>query len=306
MRRKQYEEAYSLYTQALSDEDPLSAILYANRAQAALSLQRFRFAKRRFFFCLLRFHQARRLLLNDWLREAEMDAGVALSLDGKFAKAYYRRAQARVGLRKWEEARFDVETLLKVAKDDVATTKTAQKLLEEIRAAGKPKVVEETPIVVPKKVEVVEKPAEPESKPAVVAAPVATAAPAAVPAMPLPKLALTAPKTAFELEATMSHLRNDPSSLAEYVAMLSEASLPSMLGNALTEPLLSTFCSAMGHESFVPAKGIALLRAVQRVPRSEMVILFLGDETKRRFAALFDSWKARGVTVPPELSSFVD
>lgn len=258
-----------------------------------------------------------------------MDAGVALALDGKFLKGYYRRAQARLALHKFDEAKFDVETLLKMSHNDVATTKAAQKLLEEIKLAagsgGKGKeatpppaathskafVVDVTPVVRKEGEERKEKEKEEEEERKKKEPPISkvsgeSKAPNAM-MTPLPKLSLSAPKTAYELESTLQHLRNDPASLAEYVSLLSETSLASMLGNALTEPLLGTFCSAMSHETFAPTKGIALLKAILRVPRSEMVLMFLGDETKRRFASLFQVWKQKQLAeIPPELMQFAE
>lgn len=45
MKKKEYADAYECYTKALSsEEEPLSAVVYGNRAQAALSLHRYRHA----------------------------------------------------------------------------------------------------------------------------------------------------------------------------------------------------------------------------------------------------------------------
>ncbi len=293
VRAGRLEPGYACYTEALA-LDPLSAVLYCNRAAAALALRRFR---------EVRMRRVAPLPLTDRLSQAELDCSIALSLDAKLGKALYRRAQARQAQGKLQDALRDAEQLLALAANDAGTTKAAQKLAADIRSALDKPQGPPAPRPVPALVTVVhEEPAPSTPPPPPAPASVAPTTPLPTPA--LPKVALQVPRTAFELEATLAHLGTDAAALAQYLALLPDAALPALLGNALTEPLLRCFWLGLAHASFEPAKGAALLQAVLRVPRAEMVVLFLADDLKAQFGELFARWKGRGFEVPAALSAF--
>jgi tetratricopeptide (TPR) repeat protein len=104
----------------------LNAVLYSNRAAAALSLQLF--------------------------REAELDCSIAISLDKGFGKAYFRRAQARLKQNKLQAARFDAQDAVKIAPG-----KATSQLLDEIDKAleeeKREKDKQEAPVTDQKEVE---------------------------------------------------------------------------------------------------------------------------------------------------------
>lgn len=282
-----YEASYKCYTKAIAAA-PLNAVLYSNRSAAALALHRY--------------------------REAELDAGIAVSLDAKFAKGFYRRAQARVAQGRVQEARFDVEQLKRLGQ-----VKQADALLREIEQAEEreKKAKERTKVVLTKEEERVEvvvvkreekteaaketivkevKEANVKNEPqsvgasSVVAPAAAVVVGAAVPAVSLPKLSLKAPANAFEFEAGIVNVRKDPESLADYVALLSPNTVTKVIGNALTEEMFATLCSAMLHEKFDVALAVNLVSAISKCPRFDVVSAFFDDSTKQVLRKLFEKW----------------
>ena len=291
----EYESAHSLYTLALA-ASPSSALLYSNRAAAALALGR--------------------------LREAELDAGLAVALEAGLAKAHFRRAQARLGLGKWEEARESAEEACRLApgkstqglREEIERRESEEKKKKERekkeREAKKiEEKIEEKKIVVEEKNVVEEKKSVVEEKKSVVeemkvdlktaekdsfspGARVHVVLPdAAVAAAAAARLELKAPSTGFELETALSRLGGDAGRLAAYLSLLEAATLPRVLGNALTESTLLLMCRGFAHGSFDEDKAAALLAAILRAPRCEMVVEFLGDETRAAFRNLFAGWK---------------
>ncbi|KAL4227099.1 RNA polymerase II-associated protein 3 [Mactra antiquata] len=97
-KKGDYNNAIECYTKG-ADLDPTNPLLPANRAMA--------------------------LLKQDKFAVAELDCSVALSLDPLYTKAYLRRGSARIGLRKYQEAKSDFEKVLqlepqnKKAKSDI-------------------------------------------------------------------------------------------------------------------------------------------------------------------------------------------
>jgi tetratricopeptide (TPR) repeat protein len=84
-KQKSYPEAIEYYTKAI-ECNPTSPIYFANRAQCQLFEQRY--------------------------GACEADCTLAIQLDKTYLKAYYRRALARIGLEKIEQARQDLEYVL--------------------------------------------------------------------------------------------------------------------------------------------------------------------------------------------------
>ncbi len=100
-KKGEFDRAYDLYTKALVAE-PLSCVLYCNRSACCLALQRF--------------------------REAELDCGIAITLDKTSSKAFFRRAQARMHMPgRLELARIDAEEAAKLAPGK-ATTELLEKI----------------------------------------------------------------------------------------------------------------------------------------------------------------------------------
>lgn len=84
-KQKSYAEAIEFYTKAI-ECNPTSPVYFANRAQCQLYEQRY--------------------------GACEADCTLAIQLDNNFLKAYYRRALARVGLEKIDQARQDLEYVI--------------------------------------------------------------------------------------------------------------------------------------------------------------------------------------------------
>jgi hypothetical protein len=264
----EFQKAYERYTKAIAAE-PLNAVLYSNRSAAALSLS---------------LH-----------REAELDAGIALSLDKTFAKAFFRRAQARLALGKLELAKFDAIEAQKLAPGkattqllaDIARAAEAEREQKKQSAAAPKQVAE--PVVVVKSATVAGNGEAERGK--------AEAAHRAVEEV-VAKLQASGiqhsfkpPTSAFELETNLAHVKNDAEQLSAYVGLLNPATLPKVLGNSLTEEMLCVFGKAFGQPRFDRRLAAALLHSLLGAPRCEMVIEFLSDETKALFAGLFAAWK---------------
>ena len=84
-KQKSFAQAVEYYTKAI-ECDPTSPIYFANRAQCQLFEQRY--------------------------GACEADCTLAIQLDRNYLKAYYRRALARIGLEKIEQARQDLEYII--------------------------------------------------------------------------------------------------------------------------------------------------------------------------------------------------
>jgi len=286
-KKKDFEKAYKCYTLALSDS-PLNAVLYSNRAAAALAMKQY--------------------------REAELDCGIAISLDKTFAKAFFRRAQARLAQGKVDQAAFDAQDAHKLAPgkataqlckeieekqkkndedddndadDDVLVNHDDSSVDNIVATDAVVAVVEEK--IQEEKIEVV-KSAPPLVEPVIVN--VKYSGP------------LKAPKTAFELEKNVRNIRHDAKLLKEYFTLLDPKSFPKLLGNSLNEDLLRLLCLAFMQEGFSASLAIALLSSLLQTLRFEMVIDFLEDDTKADFARLIAQWKENGVNVPDELERF--
>ena len=100
-KQKSYSEAIEFYTKAI-ECDPTSPVYFANRAQCQLFEQRY--------------------------GACEADCTLAIQLDQNYLKAYYRRALARIGLQKIEQARQDLEYVL----SREPTNKDAKTKLDEV------------------------------------------------------------------------------------------------------------------------------------------------------------------------------
>ncbi len=269
----------------------MSPLLYSNRSAAALALRRF--------------------------REAELDAGIAVSLDKTLAKGFFRRAQARMALGRLELAKYDAGEAQRLMPGKATT-----QLLADIGAAleaelkrKKEEAAGTTPVVVEKKVAIVEARAatvppaqvsdgkkKAEADRLLSANRAAEAAIASAETLPI-RQTFKAPVSAFELETNLAHVKRDPEQLSAYLSLLNAATLPKVLGNALTEEMLCLMCKGFGHASFDPHHAVALLQSVLGAPRCEMVTEFLSDETKAMFGRLFASWKGVDVSSLQKLCS---
>ena len=120
-KQKSYSEAIEHYTKAI-ECNPMSAVYFANRAQCQLFEQRF--------------------------GACEADCTLAIQLDGNFLKAYYRRALARIELKKLDQARQDLEYILS---REPANREAREKLDEvnktdEIKRLGRVYPLQDKPI----------------------------------------------------------------------------------------------------------------------------------------------------------------
>lgn len=114
-KRGDIEQAIRCYTKGI-DVDPQNAsthVLYANRAQCYIKQRK-------------------------W-EDAEKDATISLQMNRAYSKSFFRRAVARKGLKKYKEARSDLETVLALQQGDVEATnelKEVTQLLREAEAAA--------------------------------------------------------------------------------------------------------------------------------------------------------------------------
>ncbi|XP_067283059.1 RNA polymerase II-associated protein 3 [Pseudorasbora parva] len=96
-----FDSAIECYTRAM-DADPHSPVLPTNRAACFFRLKKF--------------------------AVAESDCHLAIALDGKYTKAYIRRAAARAALKKHQEALEDYEVVLKLDPENAEARNEIQKL----------------------------------------------------------------------------------------------------------------------------------------------------------------------------------
>ena len=244
----------------------MNAVLYSNRAAASLALKRH--------------------------REAELDSGIAISLDKTFQKAFFRRAQARLGQGKYDAALFDAQDAHKMT-----STKATGQLIADIEAArdeaakGKQKEPQMKVVVEKKTSSVVPSPQK------AVTPIVAKRDEISIPASVKYSGILKAPTSAFELETTVANIRNDADQLAQYFAMLSPETIAKIVGNSLTEDLLRKMCTSFGNGDFDPLTASGLLLALAKAPKCEMVIDFLDESLKDEFGKLFAKWRDVGLSV---------
>ena len=280
--KKEYKEAWSKYTSAIAI-DPMNSVLYSNRAAASLALKSY--------------------------REAELDCSIAVNLDKDFGKGlplilrfvlffiapwsgFFRRAQARKGQQKYEEAMFDakrakelspgkaVENLISQImeeqeqakkKENVQTAKTEKKEDEVGTKISEEKTNKISPVQNSSKNKVFESVEKKEE----------------TPKLAKRNIKLVAPKTSYEFESTFSNVKSDTDALCEYLSLLDVKMFGSIVGNCFSEDLLRTLCDAFERETFDGNLGKEMLLSLLREPRCEMIIAFLGDELKGRFSKIF-------------------
>lgn len=105
-----YDEAIEKYTAGIRC-DPTNAVIPANRAMALLKKEQY--------------------------GAAERDTSTAISIDNTYIKAYQRRASARVGLGKLEEAIKDFDKVLELEPHNKAAKAEKEKLLKMIKLKNK-------------------------------------------------------------------------------------------------------------------------------------------------------------------------
>jgi len=110
-----YDQAIEKYTAGIQC-DPMNAMIPANRAMALLKKEQY--------------------------GAAERDTSMAISIDKTYIKAYQRRASARIGLGKLEEAIEDFNKVLELEPPNKAAKAEKEKLLEMIEDKNKPKVAQ--------------------------------------------------------------------------------------------------------------------------------------------------------------------
>ncbi|KAL1275261.1 hypothetical protein QQF64_034884 [Cirrhinus molitorella] len=108
-RDGQYDSAIECYTRGM-DADPYNPVLPTNRATSFFRLKKF--------------------------AVAESDCNLAIALDGKYVKAYIRRAAARVALNKHQEALEDYEMVLKLDPGNSEAQNEIQKLQQVVELSG--------------------------------------------------------------------------------------------------------------------------------------------------------------------------
>ncbi|XP_059367826.1 RNA polymerase II-associated protein 3 isoform X2 [Carassius carassius] len=106
----QYDSATECYTRGM-DADPYNPVLPTNRAACFYRLKKF--------------------------AVAESDCNLAIALDGKYTKAYIRRAAARVALNKHQDALQDYEMVLQLDPGSVEAQTEIQKLQQVLGSSGR-------------------------------------------------------------------------------------------------------------------------------------------------------------------------
>ena len=105
LKKGDYRAAIERYTAGMA-LDPSNAVLPANRAMALLKTSQF--------------------------GAAETDCTLALSIDRTYVKAFHRRAAARVGLARLQEAVEDYDEVLRLEPNNKAASNEKTKILEKI------------------------------------------------------------------------------------------------------------------------------------------------------------------------------
>lgn len=105
-KMKKYEEASTLYTQAISMNES-GLLAYSNRAMCHINLAKF--------------------------YEAKEDCDRALALDPKFTKAYYRRAIANKELYRFRDAIADLEKVIELDSEFTLAKKELTELQKQIQ-----------------------------------------------------------------------------------------------------------------------------------------------------------------------------
>ncbi|XP_073694480.1 RNA polymerase II-associated protein 3 [Garra rufa] len=108
-RDGRYDSAIECYTRGM-DADPYNPVLPTNRAACFFRLKKF--------------------------SVAESDCNLAIALDGKYVKAYVRRAAARTALNKHQEALEDYEMVLKLDPGNSEAQTEMQKLQQVLESSG--------------------------------------------------------------------------------------------------------------------------------------------------------------------------
>lgn len=108
-RDGRYDSAIECYTRGM-DADPYSPVLPTNRAACFFRLNKF--------------------------AVAESDCNLAIALDGKYIKAYIRRAAARAALNKHQDALEDYEVVLKLDPGNSEAQNEIQKLQQVLGSSG--------------------------------------------------------------------------------------------------------------------------------------------------------------------------
>ncbi|XP_043086673.1 RNA polymerase II-associated protein 3 isoform X2 [Puntigrus tetrazona] len=108
-RDGRYDAAIECYTRGM-DADPYSPVLPTNRAACFFRLKKF--------------------------AVAESDCDLAIALDGKYVKAYVRRAAARAALGRHREALEDYEVVLKLDPENAEAQNELQKLQQVCRRSA--------------------------------------------------------------------------------------------------------------------------------------------------------------------------
>ncbi|XP_016101147.1 RNA polymerase II-associated protein 3 isoform X3 [Sinocyclocheilus grahami] len=109
-RDGRYDSAIECYTRGM-DSDPYSPVLPTNRAACFFRLNKF--------------------------AVAESDCNLAIALDGKYVKAYIRRAEARTALNKHQDALEDYEMVLKLDPGSSEAQSELQKLQQVLGSSGR-------------------------------------------------------------------------------------------------------------------------------------------------------------------------
>ncbi|XP_026066123.1 RNA polymerase II-associated protein 3-like [Carassius auratus] len=105
-----YDSAIECYTRGM-DADPYNPVLPTNRAACFYRLKKF--------------------------AVAESDCNLAIALDGKYTKAYIRRAAARVALNKHQDALQDYEMVLQLDPGSAEAQTEIQKLQQVLGSSGR-------------------------------------------------------------------------------------------------------------------------------------------------------------------------
>ncbi|KAK9844184.1 hypothetical protein WJX81_007264 [Elliptochloris bilobata] len=207
--------------------------------------------------------------------KAEEDARQALRVDASFLKAWQRRAAARRALGRPLAAVADLEEALRLEPTSKVLAAERLACIAEAEAAEGIK-----PLTTWRRI------------PGSQAGQEAAAAAAAAVAQRMSKPGtLPPPRTGTELELAWRGLRGDAAAQAAYLAALDPPRLPTLLGAALTAPLLASLAQAALAALLPeqPSHAVAVLEGLAATPRFRVVAMCMAGAQRAELRGAWDA-----------------
>jgi tetratricopeptide (TPR) repeat protein len=252
--------------------------------------------------------------------QAAADATAVLRLEPQNVKALYRRAQARISLEQFEAAHDDLSQILALdpsnaaAKTDlnkiapqVAASKAAQRTAPQAAAPQEQKkkarieeIDNDTPTVAPKATESVA-PQPAKTQPAAKAPAPATSSPAAQakPAKVTTTNTEKVPATPVDFIRLFTTLKSNDDAFVSIITRIPPSDLPRLFGSQLEADHLATLARLFVRpEMLQHPRLFEYMASLSKVPRFDMMTLFMADEDQSRFASVFKEILKTATDVP--------